>query len=302
MITQFLFPTLQQHLNTQLPDHLWHYTSTAGLIGIVKSKKVWASQILMMNDAMEYKEGLEMYRLMLYNKLNNKFSGQLSAVERSFLEHSHSTVGATNSNFYVFSLSTLRDSLSQWRAYAQDGGFSIGFPAAHLKTVAATQQFVLAPCIYDHQLKGRILSEIVNFSLNEFLAQAKNTNEDNLEKLKETLSSTLMKRVAGVAPFFKHRAFDEESEWRLVSPPLPPAFPEIGFRPGAMGLIRHYEFNLVTPENPRLCTGEHETSLVVVVGPGLDITNQISVQALLSHYLGPGCGHGPSDAPFRTSK
>jgi hypothetical protein len=42
-----------QHLARVLPEELWHYTDATGLIAILQSKKIWATQVTCLNDTLE---------------------------------------------------------------------------------------------------------------------------------------------------------------------------------------------------------------------------------------------------------
>ena len=43
-----------KELDYSIPKHLYHYTSMNGLIGIINSKKLRASDILFLNDEKEF--------------------------------------------------------------------------------------------------------------------------------------------------------------------------------------------------------------------------------------------------------
>jgi hypothetical protein len=43
-------PTLDAHLAEPPPTHLYHYTSADGLMGTMKSRTLFATNILFMND------------------------------------------------------------------------------------------------------------------------------------------------------------------------------------------------------------------------------------------------------------
>src|SRR5580658_10274652 len=45
---------VKELLNTQIPDKLWHYTSTRGFQDIVTSKKIFATDVRFLNDREEF--------------------------------------------------------------------------------------------------------------------------------------------------------------------------------------------------------------------------------------------------------
>ncbi len=79
--------------------------------------------------------------------------------------------------------------------------------------------------------------------------------------------------------------------------------PNLGFRSGVGSVVYHYNFRLVTERHPILGDrASWERAPGVKVGPTQDnCRSQLAVQALLSHYLGADCWHGPSDCTFRCS-
>jgi len=58
---------ISQILETKAPENLYHYTSSAGLMGIIGTEeshtgKLWATKIHYMNDGLELQLGLEQIR------------------------------------------------------------------------------------------------------------------------------------------------------------------------------------------------------------------------------------------------
>ena len=50
---------------------LYHYTTLTGLLGIVGSKKLWASDIRYMNDSAELKHSADLIRQEVQERLDN---------------------------------------------------------------------------------------------------------------------------------------------------------------------------------------------------------------------------------------
>jgi hypothetical protein len=117
---------------THPPDTLYHYTTLAGVIGIVSNKTLWATSIRHLNDATEFTYAHGVLREVLEGATRGTPAGVSAAVEFmvSYLNVSTTQVassfmgkfGAT----YVVSLSSEPDKLSQWRAYAAGGGYALG--------------------------------------------------------------------------------------------------------------------------------------------------------------------------------
>src|SRR5271165_146778 len=120
-------------LNPNPPSHcLFHYTDSKGLIGIVEDNKLWATSAYFLNDTSEitYGYGLLAEALRGWIAVNPRPQGALSLqlaldLERSFggdlLNRS------IISPIYLTCFCKQDNLLSQWRAYGQSGGYSVGF-------------------------------------------------------------------------------------------------------------------------------------------------------------------------------
>lgn len=293
-------PTLKETLETTPPDLLFHYTSPTGLIGIVESKKLWATNIRYLNDAKELDHAVEYFLLCLKNlsRPGNSYTPE----ELSLFKRMGENIYTAGGDIYVFSLSAERDLLSQWRAYCPpNGGYSVGFPSSQLKVMANKQGFYLTPCVYDHANQYAIVSDIIGGHLQYFHSLLSNHTGEDTKDIYERVVSSFAQYVARYGPLLKHRSFSEEREWRLVSSPLQIGHPKISYRAGRYSIIPYLEFDLVDNEKPSLVEpGNSRRSLSVVVGPTADsAASQLAVQSLLLKNFGMGCWHGRSEAPYR---
>ncbi len=95
---------------------IYHYCSRTAFLGIVKSKSLWATDLLKMNDPHEVSQG----KAIIEELFTEYFPDSKLIENRSLFDNS-------NDLFLSASLSRNGDLLSQWRSYAADGsGFSIG--------------------------------------------------------------------------------------------------------------------------------------------------------------------------------
>lgn len=64
---------------TKLPETLYHYTNQEGFLGIISSKKIWATDILFLNDAIEFEYSVNLLKnsIDLYLK-SNKYPTSIS--------------------------------------------------------------------------------------------------------------------------------------------------------------------------------------------------------------------------------
>jgi hypothetical protein len=113
------------------PSRLFHYTSQAGLLGIVTSNVLWATNALYLNDSSELDYGLSVAR----KRLRSMAGG--TDLVREFLRRADLLLDLPGllpgRNFYACCFCEDPDLLSQWRAYAdRGGGYAIDFATEDL--------------------------------------------------------------------------------------------------------------------------------------------------------------------------
>src|SRR5260370_31122048 len=207
---------------------LYHYTTLGGLLGIIKCRCLWTTNIFYLNDSTEFNYALELAR----GNLRERFGGptvdnqhyQFYADALLALDGlAHSVPEAFS--LHVGSFSANGDSLSQWRAYTHNGiGFSLGFDETYLQSLAKRQKYDLVECAYDEIEHKRAISALIDESA---------STEDDLN---------LFHELRRLSPRVKHAKFEEEKEWRIVSEDMGHGKP--AFRAGKSMLIPYSEFKL----------------------------------------------------------
>lgn len=100
---------------------------------------------------------------------------------------------------------------------------SASFPTRCASSVGRTQvpgaSWRLERCVYDADEQTTILEGLMR----ESLQRAAETEADPLIETSDLEFSALFSAVWGTAPIFKHPAFSEEREWRLILGPVDPA-------------------------------------------------------------------------------
>lgn len=276
----FSHDILNSVLSEKPPAILYHYTTQKGLLGIVQSKKIWATHHQCLNDTQEYLHAKNLVRQELAERCRIATPDALSLLEemRSILDGP----GNEDVNLYVASFSQEGDSLSQWRAYCgQTSGFALGFRSDLL---VLPERFTITRCIYETE-KQR---EVVKALISEVLGRPQITagGPSNAKLLAVT---SLLMELHRFALIFKHDKFKEEREWRVVSPVLmdfAPRFPvpdeetKLEFREGRSMLTPYRSLPL--GDKGSLPLSE------VVVGPNPNPTEQSerSVRSLLNSERG----------------
>lgn len=245
-----LLPFLMSHPQ---PEVLYHYTSIEGLLGIIEKKEIWASHIMYMNDALEFKLFIDLLDRGLKPLLKQSDIPTFKVLDAccSIMSRSGSQM-----NVCVVSFSEIRDALDQWRGYGGSStSFCIGFSFNDLSQIAAnlTPAFSLLPCAYEPKVQRKLITD--------FIFRAKGKADD-------------LRRAICYAPIFKDAAFRNEVEWRLHATIGNPS--KLCFRPGKSMVVPYFKFPLDGAEN--LAIKE------VVVGPTPNKELSVSsVEALLKN-------------------
>lgn len=295
MLEQTLSPTLDHALAAEVPGLLFHYTSSEGLIGILRTQELWASNVAFFNDVQEVEHAVN-HALMA---IENTIARGASRTDLVVLTQMRECVGSAAKRYYVFCLSEERDLLSQWRAYSPPGGgYSIGLPSKQLLSMADIQGFTLAPCVYDEQLKHQIAQEFVDAFLSRF-RRAEASGSD-VERIASQIAWEFGQHVTRFGITLKHGAFHEEKEWRLISPMISEPHEQLDYRSSSSRVIPFFHFHLINNQHPNL-THPGDDHLTVIVGPTSDRgASAMAVQFLLRSTVGKGAFHSVSEIPYRT--
>lgn len=263
------------------PSLLYHYTSAAGLNGILTSGSIYATDVEFLNDAQELWYGRPELCDALTNELHaspGTVIGDLDgpagrigriAVALQYLTGDSAERRAAMLPVFVACFCADGDLLSQWRGYASPGGYAIGFDTAALAQIVDTEpryagllQVEYGPTAVESMVKHVIDS----FEPKRPISRTGSTI--SLEGWSHT-NEHVLARLAAV----KHPAFREEAEWRIITR-ADPAEPQINFRDGALGLI---PYRMIT-----IATAIRE----IIVGPGADQpTRELGVRRLV-HFTG----------------
>jgi len=199
------------------PDVLYHYTTAAGLLGIVSERRIWATRAQYLNDAKEVSHAFEVANGLLPELEARNTSG--SEAFRSYLETSPIMPWV-----FVTAWTENGDQLSQWRGYGGGVGpaYSLGFEGAALAQAARQEGWRLERCIYGAEEQTALIRrQMENFYVSfeqEMLIDHNGDVLDQSPRFAQAFSNQLFSNLLLVAPMLKHPAFAEEAEWRLISP------------------------------------------------------------------------------------
>lgn len=274
-------------LKTKPTKPLCHYTSQNGLIGILKSKAMYATDAAYLNDSQEviYAINLAKEYFKNHHTKDPRFTTEVDKILEKASGH------AVHLPVYVASFSEEPDLLSQWRGYCSSGpGFAISLSADRMSALAQTHDWEMFKCIYDEDEQVEVLKRMMD--------EAVRVNSPLKGFATEVAFGLLLLYFASV---FKHPKFREESEWRATkrtggSPIVLPGRTVIppNVRPGTSTLIPYIPFPLTPkPKDPI------ELAQLIVgptPHPGLALR---AVDALLNEYKVDRAEVRSSEIPFR---
>ncbi|WP_440972620.1 DUF2971 domain-containing protein [Pseudomonas koreensis] len=220
------------------PDLLFHYTNAGGLLGILKTSRLWATNYRFLNDAQEVRYGFELYKLVVENRM----SQNKGAVVSEFLMRTLRTVNAFDSGYdcYIACFCESDGLLNQWRDYASSGGgYAIGIKSCFMQRENIndlSQDFVLRKVIYQEEKQRVLLSQVLDSTVAALAEAAKDAKVEEANLLIARACSFVRSHIADYLLCFKHPAFEYENEWRLCHVVERGSQEHVQFRDGPYGL------------------------------------------------------------------
>jgi hypothetical protein len=265
-------------------------------MGMVPNGKMHATDVHYFSDAAEIKRTAFLVREAagIVSTSPKKFLNELRWLFLTWLDF---RLAETGHAIFAGCFTANGNLLSQWRSYGEPSkGVSLGFAPDKLAKSARDQSWLLAKCIYDEnsqkQLAKEILAAVDELGTHEFSASRPPTG-GAARTLFESIEDDLLR----IAVLLKYPAFDEEQEWRLVSPVYTnSAAPPVEFREGHSTLTPYVPFDL--PANKKGVDLEH-----VWIGPTPHPNNAvIAVNNYLARHgsSSPRLGAGYCNIPYRT--
>lgn len=212
-----------------LPDDqtLFHYTDLTGLRGVLATRSFWLTHAFALNDPAELDYGVTL--------VSRQISEALGAHESDTVPHQalsglrtqvHNAFGVLHHPF-VASFCEEGDLLSQWREYgARGGGYAVGVGVSnrtHLGVPGTDHEDpypYFRKVLYDPEEQGRLVRSFLDAYL-DAVADATRGSALRLPAEERSIAPMWMASQAAnyffdLAVSFKHPAFAEEKEWRLV--------------------------------------------------------------------------------------
>lgn len=210
---------LDLYKKEKLPERIYHYTSMENFYKIVSGKSLFLFGINNLNDYKERTIVIEAYNEVVL-KNESKIPQTYLDVLSNYMEQRYDLITS-----YVFCMSGLYDSLSQWRAYGDDGnGVCLVFNTAKINIKYSLpsillsnneDKLVLHNIIYSKEEQVNIIKKVINIFYHLALKTSKN-EEIGRHNFADFAGSYIMR----FGSLFKIDKFQEEKEWRLIYSPM----------------------------------------------------------------------------------
>ncbi len=284
-------------LYSDIPQEpLYHYTSFTGLLGIVASGALWASDIRYMNDSAELRHTADLIRM----EINHRIGA--GHPKPDLLNQFLDWVTYRITNGHMLFASSFRSNgnlLSQWRGYSRLGkGVSLGFAPDYILRCAGQQSFQIGKCIYSSKSQQHLISQVIDAV--EVLAEGhqpaldnqENSSDHSYHKIFHLLESDLLR----IAAILKHPSFAEEEEWRIVSPVITDYVnAPVLFREGTSMLVPYVQFNFSAEKDAPIAL-DH---LYLGPTPNITISMNSLTMFLAMNGIRPAKGISYCQIPFR---
>lgn len=202
-------PGISGRSNDLLPITFFHYTTAAGVEGIVREKSIRATNFSFMNDPSEVQYGRELIEEVFSDRLNGA-----TRDDEAFLEYVGINFTAEMlSEVYVCCFTKLQDDLSQWRAYGGSVAerYAIGFDPQEIQALAfSNANTLLVPVLYERDEQVEKIVDVLDRAI-VFIRTNRPSTADLM-----SFGEAAAARLARLAPALKTLAYKPESEWRIV--------------------------------------------------------------------------------------
>jgi hypothetical protein len=274
---------------------LFHYTSIGGLLGIVPSGDLYASDVHYFSDAAEMRRTVSLMRNAVAHAADcDAFT---TSLRKLFLDWLNQRLTEMGHAVFAGSFTANGNLLSQWRSYCDPGkGISLGFAADKLVQSATDQSWKIGKCIYDenqqNKLAKSILDTVESLAKQEFAPPGR-LQPNSAQHFFVRIEDDLLR----IAALLKYPAFSEEQEWRVISPVTADYVgAPIEYREGQSMLMPYMRFRLPSAED-RSVDLEH-----VWVGPTPHVANSLLAvnNFLTKNRAAPRFGVGYCGIPYRS--
>jgi hypothetical protein len=227
----------------EVHEEVVHYTTAAGLSGIVTTKTLWASHTSFLNDSEEvvgffdrvlpkllqkpldqyFNEARQIPSFQLWSQAlgEDPFDYLLDKIVKTY-----KVVQLSAHDHYVLSFCTASDPwvsdnglLSQWRAYGSDGGYAIVFEPSGLDTLftAESRRYYEEGMMWaDAQYRLADPSTVNDEDIQKMISEIQKSSYEFFKTLDSEAVGPSLQNITNLSTICKHQGFAEEREVRII--------------------------------------------------------------------------------------
>lgn len=211
-----MLPVMANVINQGRTVTIYHYTDANGLIGIIRNKTLWATDIRFLNDHMELYAGIES---------TIKLSKEMADTCQQSSDHVYNSAKKIYELFpnilkknlarrciYITSFSKSRDNLRQWMSYCPpNGGYAISFNKEKILISGKKERKNKVVCrLEEVDYQGEKIRQILD--IESIIKSLKNNGFSAAKTAIEIMNNALFHCCA-----IKRKEFYDEREIRLVT-------------------------------------------------------------------------------------
>jgi len=276
-----------------LREELWHYTDANGLIGILQSGKVWATQVSCLNDTLDQRYFGQLIHRAVKERRKQNTDPQLEPLFR-VADEALGNLDFTAAGRFVACFSEAEDDLAQWRGYG-GCGYAIGFRSQGVLEAIKTRPALFLPMGYADDIHNFIVADVMKWSEIYFRQGLSRGVPDPVAWATEFVAA-FGGALDIIAATVKHPKFSGELERRIATLLQADEHRQLVFRQKRTLLARHLPLSLTVEIDgvQRLPISR------IYVGPGPSQTvSRISVGDLLVQQGYRGVPVEISKVPYR---
>lgn len=263
------------------PDQVvWHYTDGAGILGILQSSTLYATQVSSLNDPNETKYATDLYKEVVKQVIAESsddhdavafYNAVLEAVKENPESPTHGI-----SKFFVTSFSADENDLAQWRLYGGKNPYAIGFYAGMLNREPNSQLYKV---VYERDRQHAFVREIVDATLRFYREGLVGERLSDPAGWAKAFYSAWDEWIYKLAPIAKDECWRTENEFRIVHELKAAEFAQVRFSQKNTVLARYLPLStpmVVKRRAPLLPIAK------IWIGPGeRQVFTRISINLLL---------------------
>jgi len=286
-------------IHNSRPRHLYHYTDAQGLLGMLKTKRLWATNSRFMNDPTEVEYAARVVRETA-EEIEGRYAKPLGKMVSKGISNVLKTYEGDNDE-YISCFCENGDLLSQWRGYGADGGgYALGFDARYLGATEyqniEVPEPVLRKVVYESKHQMRLVKKFVTLVFDWELLRSRSRRKQEEIDYEDEAWYLFNWFASECLNCFKDPAYAEEREWRMIQYGRNMAsekFVKTDFRASRNRIVEYVEIDLVKSDK-----GAQLPVRSIHYGPTLDPKVTERSLRLLCTSFGPDIKVIRSGVPF----